>query len=112
MRLLIAIDKNEGIESPLSSHFGHCQFFAIYETETKELNFVKNELIHTDETLSPVDQIMIHEPEIVFSLGIGRKAIDLFNEKKVELKTGEYKTVKEVIDNIANLKNLDKNCQQ
>ncbi len=112
MKLLIAINKDEGMDSTLSTHFGHCQYFAIYETETKELKFVKNNLDHSNQTTTPVDQIMIHEPKIVFSLGMGPKAIDRFKEKNVELKTGNYKTVKEVIDNSSNLKDLDKNCHQ
>lgn len=110
MRLLIPIDESKGIESGLSSHFGHCPFFAIYETETKKVEIVRNELDHSDPSLTPVDQIMKFKPDIVFSLGMGQRAINLFKQTNVMLKTGNLKTVKEVIDNIDNLNDLESAC--
>jgi len=53
---------------------------------------------------------MKFNPDIVFTLGVGQRAINLFNEKGIKIKTGEYKTVKEVIENIENLKELNSNC--
>jgi len=107
MRLLIAIDENNGINSKLSLHFGHCDYFAIYETDTKEFEIVKNELDHSNKNLTPVDQVMKFKPDIIFSLGIGQRAIKLFNEKNVIIKTGNYKILKEVIENVDNLKELN-----
>ena len=49
------------------------------------------------------------KPDIVFSLGMGQRAIRLFNEKRVKLRSGNYKTVKEVIENIDNLEELNSN---
>jgi len=110
MKLLIAIDENKGENSKLSEHFGHCPYFAIYETDSEKLEIVKNELEHTNPNLSPVDQIMKFKPDIVFSLGMGRRAMRLFNEKGVKLKTGNYNYLKEVIENIINLKELNEEC--
>ena len=110
MKLLIAIDENKGFDSKLSEHFGHCSYFAIYNTITKKITIVENKLIHSDSNLTPVDQIIRFKPDIVFSLGMGQRAIKLFNEKKVKLKTGNYKIVREVIKNIYNLKELNLNC--
>ena len=107
MRLLIAIDENKGKNSKLSEHFGHCPYFAIYETDSKELKIVENKLEHTNPNLSPVDQIMKFKPDIVFSLGMGQKAIKLFNKKGIKLKIGDYKNLKEIIKNINDLKKLN-----
>jgi predicted Fe-Mo cluster-binding NifX family protein len=71
MKLLIAIDENRGENSKLSEHFGHCPYFAIYDTDSKRLVIVKNELEHANPNLSPVDQIMKFKPDVVFTLGIG-----------------------------------------
>ncbi len=111
MKLLIAINENKGENSKLSEHFGHCPYFAIYETNTKNLKIMNNKLDHSNQDLTPVDQIIKFKPEIVFALGIGQRAIKLFNEKGVRLKTGNYKIVKEVIDNINNLKELSLGCE-
>jgi len=110
MKLVVAIDENKGENSRLSEHFGHCLYFAIYENKSKKLKIIKNELEHTNPNLSPVDQIMKFKPDIVFSLGMGQRAIKLFNEKGVKLKTGNYNYLKEVIENINKLKELNEEC--
>ncbi len=110
MRLLIAINNNKGKKSELSKHFGRCKYFAIYETKTETLEIVENKLDHANTQLTPVDQTMIYSPDTIVALGIGSKAIKLFKEKNVNLKTGKYKTVGEVIENIDNLENLNQEC--
>ena len=111
MKLLIAIDENKELNSKLSAHFGHCPFFAIYETKSEKLEIIKNKIDHTNQALTPIDQIMKFKPNIVFSLGIGQRAIKLLNEKNVKVKTGNFNTVKQVIENIDNLKELEQGCE-
>ncbi len=111
MKILIAINENKELNSKLSEHFGHCPFFAIYETKSKEMKIVKNEISHSNQELTPVDQVMKFKPDIVFSLGIGQRAIKLFNEKGIKIKTGNYKILKQVIENIKNLKELKTGCE-
>ena len=110
MKILVAINEDKGVESKLSEHFGHCPFFAMFDSETKSLEIFKNNLNHSDSNKSPVDQIMVHNPDIVFTLGIGKRAIDLFKEKGVKLATEKFTILKEVIDNVENLKELNDGC--
>jgi len=111
MKILIAINEKNGISSKLSEHFGHCPYFAIYETVTENLEFFENKINHSDQNSTPVDQIMKFNPDIVFTLGAGQRAIKLFNEKGVKVMTGNYKIVEEVLNNINNLKELDGGCE-
>jgi len=111
MKILIALNENKELNSKLSEHFGHCPYFAIYKTETKELNIVKNKINHLNSDLNPVEQIVKFQPDVVFTLGMGKKAIELFNEKKIKIKTGNYKILKEVIDNFKNLEKLNEGCE-
>jgi len=111
MKLLIAMGENKRENSKLSEHFGYCPYFAMYETNTKNLEIVENKLDHSNQDLTSVDQIMKFNPDIVFTLGIGQRAIKLFNGKGVKLKTGDYKIVKDVIKNISNLKELNFGCE-
>jgi predicted Fe-Mo cluster-binding NifX family protein len=104
MKLLIAIDENEGLISKLSSHFGRCPFFGIFETETKELTCVKNEIDHSIDNITPVDQIIHLKPEIIITKGIGPKAINLFKEKNILVKVTNYSTIQEVVDNLEQVK--------
>jgi len=110
MKILIAIEEDEGINSKLSNHFGHCKNFAIYETETEKLEIIKNELNHHDPNSSPVDQLKKHSLNTVISSSMGRKAIELFKKENIEVKIGTYTTVKEVIANLDTLKEIKKGC--
>ena len=110
-RIFFPLLDNKGMESEISGHFGHAPFFGIYDTGTKKLEIIENKLEHTDPNKSPVDQIVeIANPTTVFAQGIGGRAIGLFQEKGVCLKTGPYNTVKEAIDNIDKLEDLTQSC--
>jgi len=110
MRILIPVLEDEGLESEISPHFGHCDFFALFDTETKRLEILENALDHSNPMLTPVDQIMKYKPDMVYSLGIGQRAIMLFGEKGVKLKTGSFINVKDVLDNLDNLEDLEQGC--
>ncbi|MBT5023159.1 hypothetical protein HOK51_01975 [Candidatus Woesearchaeota archaeon] len=110
-RIFFPLLENNGFDSEISDHFGHAPFFGLYDTKTDKLKITKNELSHTDPDKSPVDQIIdAVNPTIVFALGIGGRAVQLFNEKGVVLKTGDYGTVQEVIDNLDKLEIQNKDC--
>jgi len=66
MKILIALNENKELNSKLSEHFGHCPYFAIYKTETKELNIVKNKINHLNSDLNPVEQIVKFQPRRCF----------------------------------------------
>ena len=78
--------------------------------EKDNLLIIKNEIDHSHKQLSPVDQICKHNPDVVFSLGMGSRAINLFKEKNVSLKTGKYTILEEVLKNIDSLNNLNDGC--
>jgi len=111
MNILIALNENKNLESKLSEHFGHCTHFAIYNINSKNIQYITNTIDHTNTNLTPVDQIMRYKPDMVFTLGIGQKAINLFKQKNIILKTGNYKILKEVIDNIDKLKDITDSCE-
>ncbi len=110
-RIFIPLLENQGLESKISSHFGHAPFFAIYDTKTKKLDIKENVIDHTDQIKTPVDQVMeTANPTVVFAIGIGARAIQLFNEKGIEIKTGNYNILKEVIDNLDKLTLQGESC--
>ncbi len=112
-RIFFPLLDDNGMDSEISSHFGHAPFFGLYDTETKKLEIIENNLDHVDPTKSPVDQIVeAVNPTTVFAQGIGGRAIGLFAEKGVKLKTGPYTVVKEVIDNLDKLEDLTEGCGQ
>ena len=102
---------DEGLSSKISEHFGHAPFFGVYDVEKKELKIINNNLNHTDPTKSPIDQIEeLVDPTTIFAKGIGGRAISIIAQKGLSLKTGDYDTVKEVIDNLDKLEDQIDSC--
>jgi len=100
MKKRIAIPLENGI---LCSHFGHCQQFAIIDTENKSIS---------GETLVTPPP---HEPGLlpgwlaekgvtdVIAGGMGQRAIDLFNNQKINVFVGaEIKSFKELANDLLN----------
>ena len=110
-RIFFPLLDNKGMDSRISEHFGHAPFFGLYDTKTKELEITENKLSHADPNKSPVDQIVeAVNPATIFAKRIGSRAISLFAEKGIHVKTGEYIIVKEVIENLDKLEDLTQSC--
>lgn len=85
MNKCIAIPLEKGI---LCSHFGHCEEFAIIEIE--------NNKIKTSKNVTPPEHVPGLYPRWVAQFGVtdviaggmGQKAIDLFNEQKINVFVG------------------------
>jgi len=110
-RIFFPLLDNKGEDSEISQHFGHAPFFGVYDVEKKELKIIENDLDHTDPNKSPIDQIEeAVNPTTIFAKSIGGRAIGIIAEKGLSLKTGDYATVKEAIENLDKLKDQTKSC--
>lgn len=102
---------NNGLDSKISEHFGHAPFFGLYDMEKKELNIIPNDLDHTNPNKSPIDQIEeAVNPTTIFAKGIGGRAIGIIQQKGLGLKTGDYNTVKDALDNFDKLTTKVESC--
>jgi len=110
-RIFFPLLNNIGMDSEISQHFGHAPFFGVYDVEKKELKIIENDLDHTNPNKSPIDQIQeAVNPTTIFARGIGGRAINIIQEKCLALKTGNYATVKEVIENLDSLEDQTQSC--
>lgn len=110
-RIFFPLLNNEGEDSEISSHFGHAPFFGIYDVEKKELKIIKNDLDHTDPNKNPIDQIQeAVNPTTIFAKGIGGRAIGIIAQKGLHLKTGDFTTIKEALDNLDKLEDQTQSC--
>ena len=110
-RIFFPLLDNKGENSEISQHFGHAPFFGVYDVEKNNLEIIKNNLNHSDPNKSPIDQIEeTVKPTTIYAKGIGGRAIKIIAQKGLALKTGDYNTVKEVIDNLDKLENQTENC--
>jgi len=85
MKKRIAIPLENGI---LCSHFGHCQQFAIVDTEN---NLISDEILVTPPPHEPgLLPAWLAEKGVtdVIAGGMGQRAIDLFNQHKINVFVG------------------------
>ncbi|MFP4424231.1 MAG: NifB/NifX family molybdenum-iron cluster-binding protein [Candidatus Woesearchaeota archaeon] len=105
------VDHNDR-ESRISEHFGHAPYMALYNPHSDSLAIQKNPLDHQS-AKSPADQLMEQiNPSVIFALGMGGRAINLFAAYGVSLRTGPYKIIKEMIQNLSELEDLTKTCKE
>jgi len=110
-RIFFPLLDDEGENSKISQHFGHAPFFGLYDVEKKELKIIENDLDHSDPNKSPIDQIEeAVNPTTIFAKGIGARAIQIIEQKGLQLKTGDYATVKDVLENLDKLDNQTQGC--
>ncbi len=110
MKKLIAIPLENGI---MSAHFGHCEKFAIIETEN-------NRIVKIFEATTPA-----HEPGAnprwlinqgvtdLIVAGIGQKAISNLSQHNIIILSGDAgKTIENLVDDVLNnkLKEFDSAC--
>jgi len=108
MKKIIAIPLENGI---LCSHFGHCQQFAIVETENDKIVGIKE--------LTPPEHVPGLYPRWIAQFGVtdviaggmGQQAIMLFNEQNINAFVGApLKTAQELVtDFLSNKLNLSAN---
>ena len=109
MRIAIPVmEAKENAE--VSPHFGRAPFFAIFDTETENLDFIRNSSEHFGGRGKPAEIIAEQKSDCVFALDMGSKAIALFKSLDIKVKTGSFATLEEVIKNQALLEELEKSC--
>jgi predicted Fe-Mo cluster-binding NifX family protein len=72
----------------VTEHFGHCEGFAIFEIEN---NQIKNKVFIPNPGHRPgFLPVFLHEKDVnvIISGGMGGGAVDIFNEKDIEVITG------------------------
>ncbi len=99
---------DNGKDSEISEHFGHNPFFAVYNSETDELKIVN--VGEHGAGCTPVGEIEKHNADTVYTIGIGGMAIESLNKNGIKIKTGEFRKVREVIENIEELEDLQEGC--
>ena len=75
-------------EGKLTTHFGHCQQFAILDVENKEI--VKKDFLTPPPHEPGVLPQWLHElgANVIIAGGMGQRAVMLFNQAGIEVITG------------------------
>jgi predicted Fe-Mo cluster-binding NifX family protein len=82
----------------VTEHFGHCENFNIFEVDNKKI--VKAESIPNPGHKPGFLPVFLHEKgvNVIISGGMGGGAVDIFNEKGIEVITGARGVAKDAAD--------------
>lgn len=83
MKIAIASDNDK-----VTEHFGHCEGFIIYDVENNEIK--SKEMVQNPGHKPGFLPVFLHEKGVntIISGGMGGGAVDLFNEKGIEVVIG------------------------
>ncbi|MFX1286353.1 MAG: NifB/NifX family molybdenum-iron cluster-binding protein [Promethearchaeota archaeon] len=98
MRLGIPSETKDGLQAQIGYHFGRVPSYTIYNDETKEVEIIENTSSHMGGTKLPAELLRDHNVDIMLCGGVGRRAIQLFEQFGVEVYIGAQGTVKDAIE--------------
>ena len=98
----------------VTEHFGHCQGFAIFETQDGRV--VGSQFVPNPGHRPGFLPVFLHEKgvTVIISGGMGQGAIDIFNEKGVEVIVGASGDAEAAVNSYlqGNLKSTGSVCHQ
>jgi predicted Fe-Mo cluster-binding NifX family protein len=117
MRLCIPTVETKGLDSVLCDHFGSAPYFAVYDTESKQISTATNaNSHHVHGSCMPVDSLKEHNADAVLCKGMGAGAINRLSAAGIKAFLVDARTVSEAIDKFdsKNVRSLDSRnaCQR
>jgi predicted Fe-Mo cluster-binding NifX family protein len=99
MNICIPIEKDEGLNAKVYGHFGSAPFFAIYNTETNNLEVVNNgNQHHAHGQCNPIAAMAGKSVDILVTGGIGAGAIERLRMMGVKIcRVHPGQTIQDVI---------------
>jgi predicted Fe-Mo cluster-binding NifX family protein len=85
MNICLPILAEQGLNSPVSPHFGPAQAFAMVDDATNEMTIIENTSTHRGGTLAPPELLEKAGVDVVLCGGLGVKAVHLFEQKGIRV---------------------------
>lgn len=98
MRICIPSETDGGLEDKVGYHFGRVPNYTIFDDATDKTDVVPNTSSHMGGTKLPAELLNEHDIDVMLCGGLGRRAIQLFEQYGVEVFIGAEGTVEEAID--------------
>ena len=103
MRIAITSTGNK-VESTIDPRFGRCAYFAVYDTETKEVEFLKNPATEASEGAGPAAVQFVAKQKVskVISGDFGMKIKSLFETLNItmQIEKQQDKTITSIINEL------------
>lgn len=101
MRIAISADEKKDLESRVSHHFGRCPYYVIvdlYNEEVQVVRSIDNPFAQQHQPGMVPGFIKEQGVEVMISGGMGRRAIDFFDQYEIQVATGASGTVQITLD--------------
>jgi len=110
MYLCIPTIGKKGLEEQVHNHFGSAAFFTIIDTESGNIEVIDNgDKEHDHGACQPVAAIAQYNVDAILTNGMGRRAIELFNNSGIKVYLNIGGNIRNAIDAFqqGNLHELD-----
>ncbi|MDI3472970.1 MAG: hypothetical protein PWQ20_1440 [Thermotogaceae bacterium] len=99
MKIAIPVLENEGKDSIISEHFGHAPYFAFVDVENNDIKSIEIERNPYEEHGPGVipQYVKSKGAEVIIVRGIGRRAIEFFNELKIKVIRGAQGKIEDIV---------------
>lgn len=100
MRIAISTDDSNGLDSQISAHFGRCPYFTLVDVEGQEVKGVSavDNPYYGNHTPGQVPAyIHSQSADVMLAGGMGRRAVNFFQEYGIQAVTGASGTVREAL---------------
>ncbi len=108
MIIAMPVLEDNGKRSRIGIHFGRSPLFAVCDTDKNDVKIVSIGM--HGEGCTPVEGLMRYKPDMVYVRDIGNKAMIMLTQRNIEIKTGRFATVGEVLENLESLRKIRKGC--
>lgn len=101
MRIAISTEDKNGLESRISHHFGRCPYYVLVDVENQQVQNTKGieNPFHARHQPGMVPEFIKSQGvDLMISGGMGRRAIDFFDQFGIQVATGANGTVSSTLD--------------
>ncbi|MBS3787065.1 NifB/NifX family molybdenum-iron cluster-binding protein [Candidatus Bipolaricaulota bacterium] len=98
MRVCFPTEGNAGLEERVGEHFGRVPTYTIVDTESDDVEIISNDSTHQGGKGLPANLLAQEGVDVMICSGLGRKAINLFEEHGIEVCIGAGGRVKEALE--------------
>lgn len=98
MRVCFPTEGNGGIDGKVGEHFGRVPTYTIVDGDTEDVEVIPNESSHKGGRGLPADLLAQEGVDVMVCSGLGRKAINLFEDHGIDVYVGAGGQVKEALE--------------
>ncbi len=101
MRIAISVENKKGLDSDVAHHFGRCPYFALVNVEGEEIQdceIIENPYYSAHQPGQVPGFIKEQGADVMLSGGMGRRAIQFFEEYDIQAATGARSTVEGAVE--------------